>query len=97
MIKLKNILLEKKEMPSIGLEKISKLTDRNNHTEARILLSSWMGNHKLSSFYEAMETLNKVFNGYGPELSKLNKKMEKVLYKEIQKTFSNAKEIIGSL
>ena len=77
MIKLKNILLEKREMPSNGLEKISKLTDRNNHTEARRLLSSWMGNDRLMSFYEAMETLNKVFRGYPPELNKLNQKMEK--------------------
>ena len=77
MIKLKDILTEKKEMPSNGLQKIAKLTDGNNHTEARRLLSSWMGNDKLMSFYEAMGTLNKVFNGFPPELSKLNSKMEK--------------------
>ena len=34
---------------------------------------------------------------YSITLNKLNQKMEKVLYKEIQRTYSNAKEIIGSL
>ena len=97
MIKLKNILLEKKEMPSNGLKKISKLTDRNNHTEARRLLSSWMGDHRLSSFYEAMATLNLVFQGYPSELQKLMKMMEKQLYKSIKRSYANAKEIIGSL
>ena len=97
MIKLKNILLEKKEMPANSVKKIAQLTDRNNHTEARRLLSSWMGNDRLMSFYEAMATLNKVFRGYPPELNKLNQKMEKELYKDIQRKFENVKDIIGAL
>ena len=32
---------------------------------------------KLTKFYKAMKELNDVFGGYGPELSKLNQKMEK--------------------
>ena len=69
MIKLKDIINEKKqlnekrELDTKFLTQIHMLTQRNNHTEARRKLSSWMGNHKLMSFYEAMETLNKVFNG----------------------------------
>ena len=90
-------LNEKRELPSNGLQKISKLTDRNNHTEARRLLSSWMGDHRLSSFYEAMGTLNKVFQGYPSELQKLMKKMEKQLYKSIKRSYANAEEIIGLL
>ena len=56
-----------------------------------------MREKKLLKFYNAMRELNDVFNGYGPELSKLNQKMEKELYKAIEKTYSNAKEIIGVL
>ena len=103
MIKLKDIidekkqLNEKKELPTNGITKIHTLTQRNNHTEARRLLSSWMGNDKLMSFYEAMETLNKVFNGFPPELSKLNQKMEKVLYKDLKRTFANADIIKDAL
>ena len=97
MIKLKDILTEKKEMPSNGLQKIAKLTDGNNHTEARRLLSSWMGNDKLMSFYEAMGTLNKVFNGFPPELSKLNSKMEKELYKQLLRAYKNYDAIYDAL
>ena len=97
MIKLKNILLEKREFDSKYVQKVDKMTDSNNHTEARIFLSHMMRDKRLLKFYKAMKELNYVFNGYGPELSKLNQKMEKELYKAIQKQFSNAKEIIGLL
>ena len=90
-------LNEKRELPTNGITKIHTLTQRNNHTEARRLLSSWMGNDKLMSFYEAMETLNKVFNGFPPELSKLNQKMEKALYKDLKKSYANADIIIDAL
>ena len=93
----KQQLNEKKELPTSGITKIHTLTQRNNHTEARRLLSSWMGNDKLMSFYEAMETLNKVFNGFPPELSKLNQKMEKELYKQLKKSFANADIIKDAL
>ena len=103
MIKLKDIISEKKqlnekrELPTSGITKIHTLTQRNNHTEARRLLSSWMGNDKLMSFYEAMETLNKVFNGFPSELSKLNQKMEKELYKQLKRSFANADIIKDAL
>ena len=97
MIKLKNILLEKKEFQQVYLDKLHSLTQRNNHTDARVYLSVMMGNKKLENFYNAMSDLRDVFGGYGPELSKLNQKMEKELYKAIKKYYSNAKEIIGAL
>ena len=103
MIKLKDIinekkqLNEKKELDTRFITQIHMLTQKNNHTLARFQLAKYMGNDKLSKFYTAMEQLNDVFGGYGPELNKLNQKMEKVLYKEIQRRFANAKEIIGAL
>ena len=90
-------LTEKRKMDDKALLSIKKMTDRNQHTENRRKLSSLMGNDKLHSFYEAMATLNKVFNGFPSELSKLNQKMEKELYKQIKKSYLNAEEIIGLL
>ena len=92
-----DLLTEKKELDSQFITQIHLLTKRNNHTEARRKLSSWMGNDKLMSFYEAMGTLNKVFNGFPPELSKLNQKMEKELYKQLKKSFANADIIKDAL
>ena len=69
----------------------------NRHTDARIILSKALKNKRLIKFYDAMYELNDVFGGYGPELSKLNQMMEKELYKDIKRNYSNAKDIIGSL
>ena len=97
MIKLKEILTEAKKLDQKYLNQVHKYTQSNNHTQARIFLTHMMREKKLLKFYNAMKELNDVFGGYGPELSKLNQKMEKELYKAIQKQFSNAKEIIGAL
>ena len=74
MIKLKNILLEKKELDSKKIAEIEKLTKSNAHTTARQYLAYWSGNEKLRTYYLAMAQLLDVFNGYGPELTKLNNK-----------------------
>tara|TARA_B100000287_G_scaffold369952_1_gene367149 strand:+ start:396 stop:707 length:312 start_codon:yes stop_codon:yes gene_type:complete len=103
MIKLKDILNEKQQlnekrkMGEKGLMSVKRMTDKNQHTENRRMLSSLMKNKKLEKFYLAMAELNDVFGGYGPELSKLNTKMEQELYKSIRKSFLNAEEIIGLL
>ena len=88
-----DLLTEKKELSSANIKDIAKMTNKNNHTWARYQLSGLMGNDKLKKFYNAMEDLNDVFNGFGPELSKLNRKMEKEFVKSLKMTFSNADEI----
>ena len=103
MIKLKDILNErqqlneKKELSTNAVQVVQKFTDRNNHTEARLHLCTLMGNKKLAKFYNAMMELRDVLGGYGPELSKLNQKMEKELYKSIKKYYLNSAEVIGLL
>ena len=96
-LNLIDLINEKKKLDQRFLDDIHKMTQRNNHTLARFQLAKYMGNNKLSKFYAAMEQLNDVFGGYGPELSKLNQMMEKELYKDIKRNYSNAKDIIGSL
>ena len=97
MIKLKDILTEGKDLDSKVIKTVDKYTQMNRHTDARIILSKALKNKRLIQFYDAMYELNDVFGGYGPELSKLNQKMEKELYKDIKRKFGNAKEIIGAL
>ena len=84
-------------MPPGLIQIVAKMTDRNNHTLARFQLAKYLGNDKLSLYYTAVENINKVFGHTPPELSKLNQKMEKRLYKEIKKRFANSAEIIGLL
>ena len=97
MIKLKNILLEKKELGPNFIKNIKSLTNRNNHTEARIELAKAVGDKRLVLFYTSMLNLNQVFQGYPGELVKLNNKMEKVLYKQLLRTYSNYDEIYNAL
>ncbi len=97
IIKLKDILTEAKKLDQKYLDKLHLLTQNNNHTEARIYLSMMLQNKKLRKFYAAMMELRDVFGGYGPELSKLNQKMEKELYKAIKKYYLNSAEVIGLL
>ena len=104
MINLKNLLLEKKEFPEQDVDMVRKYTSRNNHMYARshIAYRGWnkFGNKnfkKLDDFYRQMEKLSITLGGFGPELSKLNQKMEKVLYKDIKKKYANSAEIIGLL
>ena len=97
MIKLKEILTEARKLDQKHLDKIHKFTQNNNHSEARIFLATMLGSDKLYRFYNAMEVLNDIFNGDGPEQSKLKRKMEKELYKEIKKKYANSAEIIGLL
>ena len=97
MIKLKDILLEKKELNPRFIKDIAKMTDRNNHTLARFQLAKYLGNDKLSLYYSAAENINKVFGHTPPELSKLNAKMEKELYRQLYRTYSNYDEIYNAL
>ena len=97
MIKLKNILNEKKEMPPGLIQIVAKMTARNNHTEARWELAKRLKNKKLAKFYQAMSMLNDVFNGYPPAASKLNQMMEKELYRQLNRTYSNYEEIYKAL
>ena len=41
--------------------------------------------------------MNDVFNGYPPELQKLNHKMEKDLYRELLRNYSNYEDIYNAL
>ena len=99
MIKLKNILLEKRELDPKYVKELSKMTDRNNHLGARTYLSYFLGasKSKMRQYWDAASQINVVFGHTPPELSKLNQKMEKKMYKDIKKKFSNADEIIGAL
>ena len=99
MIKLKNILLEKRELNPKYVKELSQMTDRNDHLGARTYLSYFLGGSKskMRQYWDAASQINVVFGHTPPELSKLNQKMEKKMYKDIKKKFSNADEIIGAL
>ena len=97
LIKLKDILLEKKELNPRFIKDIAKMTDRNNHILARFTIAKYLGNDRLSIFYQAATILNDVFGHTPPELSKLQQKMEKELYRQLVRTYKNYDAIYDAL
>ena len=100
MIKLKNILLERRDLDPKIIKKIEKMTDRNNHLGARTHLSYYLegGNRgKFFKYWDAVSQINDILGGTPSELRRLNQKIEKDFYRAIKNKFSNAKEIIGAL
>ena len=93
-------LTEARELDSKIIQKISKMTDRNDHTGARTHLSYYLegGNRgKLFRYFDASSQMRDIFGHVPSELSKLNQKMERELYRQLYRKYSNAKEIIGAL
>ena len=99
MIKLKNILLEKKELHKNQIQAIGVLTQRNEHNVSRALVAKdLLGNTQLYNAYMKIDSLADFFGSLPPELSKLRMKMDKkYLQKGLASTYSNWKELWSEL
>jgi len=95
MIKLSGLITEKKELGGALINKIERLTDSNYHSMARRVLAMAMGNKKLASVYGSMEEINVALGHLPPELSKLRNKLDKDLFKQAKKTYSDYEQIHG--
>ena len=58
---MKQLLTEKKELDFNTKAKVRAMTQRNNHTEARMLLSKSMGAKKFVKFYQIYNYKTKYF------------------------------------
>ena len=95
MIKLKHILTEKKDLHQVHIDKIATLTDRNNHTKARMFLAQMVGDKKLVKMYDHINELSL----YLRDMSKLNvarDRLDKELFRQAERKFSNFKDIDGA-
>lgn len=95
MIKLKEILTEAKELPSKDIKMLAKLTDYNNHNEARIYLAKKLGNKNLVKGYDAIMVLHSMFNQMN-EMMKAREKLDKMLFTQAKRYYSNYDAIHGS-
>ena len=96
MIKLKQILTEKKELGGALINKIERLTDSNNHNMARRVLAMAMRNKRLAQAYAGMEEINIALGYLSPEMRKLRDRMDKKLFKQAKKTYSDYEQIHGA-
>jgi len=97
MVKLKSLLTEKKELGSAYIEKIRMLTDRNNHTMARLELAKLVGSKQHMKFYQAIMDIQDVVGHLPMGLSKVRHEMEKPFMNLLKKKFSNFDIIYGVL
>ena len=95
MIKLKQILTEKKELGGALINKIERLTDRNDHNMSRRVLALAMGNKKLAKIYAALEEINQVWGYMTPGLVHARDRADKDLFKQAKKTYSDYEQIHG--
>ena len=94
-MKLKSLLLEKQELPQNVVDKIAKLTDYNNHNEARLVLAKQMGLKNLVKGYEAIMVLHDMFRQMN-EMMAARQKLDKMLFTQAKRTFSNYDKIYGA-
>ena len=99
MIKLKNILLEKKELHRNQIQAIGVLTQRNNHNVARAMVAKdLLKNKQLYDAYMRIDDLADFFGSLPKELSTLRMKMDKkYLQKGLASTYSNWQELWNEL
>lgn len=95
MIKLKNILQEKKEVNQVNIDKLAKMTDRNYHTEARMELAKMLRNKKLIEMYKHLDALHMFFRDIN-DLKDARNRLDKMLFKQAEKEFSNFKDVYGA-
>jgi len=104
MIKLKDLypnqasfLMEKKELGNAYIEKVRMLTQRNNHTAARLELAKLAGSKQHIKFYQAIMDIEDVVGHLPMGLSKVRHEMEKPFMNLLKKKFSNFDIIYGVL
>ena len=95
MVNLKDLLKEKKEASKVNIDKLAKFTDRNSHTEARIFLAQMLRNKKLEQMYEHLDALHMFFGDIN-DLKDARSRLDKMLFKQAEREFSNFKDIYGA-
>tara|TARA_R110000744_G_scaffold70599_1_gene142652 strand:+ start:289 stop:579 length:291 start_codon:yes stop_codon:yes gene_type:complete len=96
MIKLKDILLEKKELDQSYIKHAAAMTDRNYHNEARWTLARGLKDKKLEQAYRNLEKLQR-YIGHANETSVVRGRLDKELFKQLGRKFSNWKDAWGAL
>tara|TARA_Y100000034_G_scaffold21529_1_gene24756 strand:+ start:144 stop:434 length:291 start_codon:yes stop_codon:yes gene_type:complete len=96
MIKLKNIITEKKELDAKTIQAVVKMTDSNAHNYARLELAQALRNKKLQKVYQALIVLHQ-HTGQMNDLITVRHTLDKELKYQLQKTYGNFDEIWGSL
>ena len=97
MIKLSNIITEKKELDSKTISSIAKHTESNDHTGVRIKTAQALKNNSLEKVYKAIDEISDYYGSLPFQLSKFRHELDKDLKSQLQKKFSNFEDIWSAL
>ncbi len=89
------LIAEKKELGGALINKIERLTDSNNHNEARLELAKQMNLKNLVKAYEALMVLHDTFNQMN-ELMHAREKLDKMLFTGAKRMYSDYEQIQGA-
>lgn len=92
MIKLKELLVEKKELEQRFIDSYAKMTDKNNHTTARWHLADKIGDQKLIKAYVGLWNIENML-GDASDTNRARDRLDKYLWKAAEKKYSNADAI----
>ena len=93
MIKLKDILTEKKNLAPSIIADLAKMTDRNNHTEARRDLASHMKNLKFQHIYQSINMIQDKEGNLPINLRKYRDEVDKKFFALVKRKYSNYNDI----
>ena len=96
MIKLKDILTEKKDLDQKYVKQVAQMTDRNNHSEARQALARGVKDKKLEQAYRNLQKVAD-YMGRANETNVTRQYLDLRLKTALQKKFSNWAEAWGAL
>ena len=93
MIKLKNILTEKVDLAPNIIADLAKMTDRNNHTEARRDLASHMKNLKFQHIYQSINMIQDKEGNLPINLRKYRDEVDKKFFALVKRKYGNYNDI----
>jgi hypothetical protein len=96
MIKLKNILTEKVDLAPNIISDLAKMTDRNNHNEARRDLASHMKNLKFQHIYQSIIMIQNKEGHMPRNLIKYRDDVDKQLFSLAKRKYGNYNDIHGA-
>jgi hypothetical protein len=91
-----NAIVEKKEMNPKVIEKIAKLTDRNDHNESLLLLAKELRDKEAIKLLGNIKDMHKVYGHMPQELIGLRNKVYDNLMRQSKDKFDNHKDVNGA-
>ena len=93
----RNMIVEKKEMNPKVIEKIAKLTDRNDHNESLLLLAKELRDKEAVKLLGNIKDMHKVYGHMPQELIGLRNAIYDNLMRQSKDKFDNHKDVYGAL